>query len=386
MLFDLSARVVEKVRDVSSLPVMKISPPRIKLGEAVVLHKTAPLRLRTLRRFDRHSNYQELLNVVGALRNLGFAVTVVDRSCQPNELPKQRFDVVFGLAAGNSGRLLPDLYERSPGAVKIAYCAGPEPRWSNNAIRLRYRHAYASRARLPPEQMMRTIDVEVTDQTISISDALVVHGNQHTIKTYTDVWPEKPIFRLSGIALGSSSSFLRKSGFERKFLAVGGGGAIVKGVDLLVDAAKAFPDTKFGYCGELDSDFNDLVGRETALLKNWSEYGFVVAKSKRFAEIASSHTFGILPSCSEGMATSVLTMMAHGLIPVVTEECGVDIGNFGFQIPVNRPLEDTVRMLKDLPDRQVEDRRAKSFAAGSTYTAEAHRNSLVEILGEIVGD
>ena len=35
--------------------------------------------------------------------------------------------------------------------------------------------------------------------------------------------------------------------------------------------------------------------------------------------------FILFPSCSEGMASGVLTCMNHGLIPIITKECGIDI-------------------------------------------------------------
>ena len=34
--------------------------------------------------------------------------------------------------------------------------------------------------------------------------------------------------------------------------------------------------------------------------------------------------FVFFPSCSEGMSTAIATCMAHGIIPIITKECGFE--------------------------------------------------------------
>ena len=59
--------------------------------------------------------------------------------------------------------------------------------------------------------------------------------------------------------------------------------------------------------------------------KNIYNIGFVNVNSEKFNELMNKCSFVILASCSEGMATSVLTCMNHGLIPLVTKECGISL-------------------------------------------------------------
>lgn len=60
--------------------------------------------------------------------------------------------------------------------------------------------------------------------------------------------------------------------------------------------------------------------------------GFVPVTSNLFIKLMNLCSFVILPSCSEGMATGVLTCMNHGLIPIVTRESGIDIQEWGIYL------------------------------------------------------
>ena len=54
--------------------------------------------------------------------------------------------------------------------------------------------------------------------------------------------------------------------------------------------------------------------------------GFVDIHSEKFKDMISSCAYTILPSCAEGCAGSVLTVMSGGLIPIVSDVCGFDNG------------------------------------------------------------
>ena len=60
------------------------------------------------------------------------------------------------------------------------------------------------------------------------------------------------------------------------------------------------------------------------LPNNVIECGFVDVCSDKFLELIEICPFVLLPSCSEGMSTSLLTCMRHGLIPVTTQGTGMD--------------------------------------------------------------
>ena len=47
-----------------------------------------------------------------------------------------------------------------------------------------------------------------------------------------------------------------------------------------------------------------------------------VSSSAFISSVVMRHNFMILDSCSEGMSTAVSTCMAHGIIPIISKECG----------------------------------------------------------------
>lgn len=59
-------------------------------------------------------------------------------------------------------------------------------------------------------------------------------------------------------------------------------------------------------------------------MPNIHPVGFISQESKEYEEIVNKCTFTLLPSCSEGMAGSITTMMEVGIIPICSRECGYE--------------------------------------------------------------
>jgi len=115
---------------------------------------------------------------------------------------------------------------------------------------------------------------------------------------------------------------------RKNFIWFGSYGAIHKGLDILIDVFKLLPEYNLFICG-LDRREKNLFKLN---YKNIHDLGFINIKSKEFICLMDSCSYVILPSCSEGMATAVLTCMNHGLIPIVTRECGIDLLDWGFYL------------------------------------------------------
>ena len=114
---------------------------------------------------------------------------------------------------------------------------------------------------------------------------------------------------------------------KRNFLWFGSSGAIHKGLDILLDIFKENKNLKLYIAGL--SDTEKWVISHYKDCKNIINLGFVDVQSLEFIEIMDKVAFVLLPSASEGMSTSVLTCMKHGLIPVVTANVGIDVDNIG---------------------------------------------------------
>lgn len=116
------------------------------------------------------------------------------------------------------------------------------------------------------------------------------------------------------------SQFIESS--RSNILWFGSQGLIHKGLDILIDTVAKMPNMNLRCYG--------IDGREYSLFKEIKAYntidcGRVNVLSENFiTEVVLKHNIVVLPSCSEGMSTAVATCMAHGIIPIVTTDCGFD--------------------------------------------------------------
>jgi glycosyltransferase involved in cell wall biosynthesis len=205
------------------------------------------------------------------------------------------------------------------------------------------------------------------------SQRIFLIGNEWTRSTYPTYGA--PITLLSPTTnarwLGPRESPPNK---RRGFLWLGSSGQLHKGLDLVIDAARLLPDAiEIHICGDnlrAEPDFWALFGN---LPPNIHRHGFVDLGSKKFLGIVESCSFVILPSCSEGMATSVLAGMASGLIPVVTRQCGVDVDGCGMLIEELTPESVSQAMANCL--RQKDDVLVKLGLHAHRRVAELHTTS-----------
>ena len=106
------------------------------------------------------------------------------------------------------------------------------------------------------------------------------------------------------------------------FLWFGSTGFIHKGLDLLIDTFKELPNFTLNCYG---IDHREVPLFNLTKNKNTINHGNINVLSDDFyKQIILKHNFVLFPSCSEGMSTAIATCMAHGLIPIITKECGIE--------------------------------------------------------------
>jgi glycosyltransferase involved in cell wall biosynthesis len=118
---------------------------------------------------------------------------------------------------------------------------------------------------------------------------------------------------------------------QRGFLWLGSSGVVHKGLDLLIESfLLADLDCELHICGAQKRDVSFLGSALNDTRINF--HGVVDINSSVFKKILERVQFVVLPSCSEGVATSVLTGMKCGLIPIVTDACDIETKGIGFKI------------------------------------------------------
>jgi glycosyltransferase involved in cell wall biosynthesis len=166
---------------------------------------------------------------------------------------------------------------------------------------------------------------------------------------------------------------------RKHFIWFGSSGLIHKGLDLVVEAFAGTPELKLTICGpvrrrgerdapgplDVERDFEEEYRKELYDTANIDVVGWVDIASNEFREITSSAIAIVFPSCSEGGAASVITCMHAGLIPVVSYESNVDVGEFGVTLKEST-VDEIRRSVRDLATTDPERLRGRARDAWET--------------------
>ena len=311
--------------------------------------------------------------MVRIFNKLGYSVDVIDRTANiPNLNLQDKYDIFLGIGAGDSGQFYSDIAEKIPKAIKILYAMGPEPVLSNELIKKRYDYFNKRHPGLNPE-MRRVITRVDIDKAIKYTDAIFINGNDFTKNSYQKFGKEIcRVFSSSHPDLAMKIEEPSKRS-QNRFLYFGGNGNIVKGLDLVLEVFSGLPNIEL-YIGapDYEDEFNKVYKPIIDKSKNIHHLGFVKVGSNLFNQITSECGYVILPSCSEGCATSVTTCMRRGLVPIVTYEDGLDVGSFGHLI---KSIEiDTLRKqiieISQEPKDEFIRRGLETYIESAKYTQE----------------
>lgn len=356
-----------------------INPDSSNLYQERVLisYITSPLENNT-QKINYHTNYSECREIISFFSGLGYNVDVVhclDEKHIP-EIIDKKYDIVFGF-----GEPFYHAAIHNPDAIKIIYLTElhPDLSYTNEMERINYffkRHNIKTQPKRSGKHFKT--------REINIADYGILFGNEYTSRFFS--FPEGNLYLLEPTGLFNKDySFTQRNCIEsrKNFIWFGSYGAIHKGLDILIDVFSELPEYHLYICG--------LSRRERRLFtinsKNIHDLGFVRVDTPLFIQLVNCCSYIILPSCSEGMATSVLTCMNHGLIPIITRECGIDLHEWGIFID-NYRVEAIKEKIKQCatsdPDtlkrdhQQVYDYSQKKFNI-SRYSRD-FRNIIMNIL------
>mgnify|MGYP000063504171 CR=1 FL=1 len=361
-----------------------------KEGHVLLYYKTDYYSLGGLLEDRSHTNEWESYEIAKVFNQLGFWVDIADRTISKNDIEKleDKYDVFFGIGAGDSGQYFVDIAKKLTKAKKILYALGPEPNLSNRITK--ERHDYFLKRHPGSDIVVRRLIKEVDiDESMKFVDAIVTNCNEWGIEGYKKF--EKPIERvwLSSFPSLRTTFAEIKEKDQTKFLYFGGNGNITKGLDLAIEAFAKLPHLEL-YIGapKTEEDFNIVINPIIDNTPNIKFIGFMDVKSEKFSEISSKCAYVILPSSSEGCATSVTTCMRRGLVPIVTEESGVDIGNFGFLLKSIKvgDLVEQISEVSNLDNKDYVRRSVLSYIESQKYTQSYFSHTLEKALLTILSN
>lgn len=358
-----------------------------RYGHALLYYKINPLIDEiSANKYEFHSNNWQVLEIVKILNKLGYWVDIIDRAVDINKLKlKKKYNLFIGIGAGNSGKYYSYIASRLSNSIRIFYAAGPEPKVSNSLIKKRYEY-FSRRHKGTSLKLRRNIDKVNINDAMKFTDYIFCIGNKFSINTYKKF--KKKIYNINPSTspdLHFNLNNLNKRD-PKKFLYFGGNGNIVKGLDILIEVFAQLKDLKFYICAPYEEDFYMYFKKNLHKCKNIHWLGFTKVTSEKFKELTSECGYIILPSCSEGVATSVATCMRKGLVPIVTYETGIDLDDFGFKI-TNLNIENLkkkIRSISKISTKELNERSIKSYLSSFKYTqssfSKSFENAMIDLL------
>lgn len=282
--------------------------------KALVSYITTPF---TSISMAKHSNNHELLEIVSVLNRCGYKVDVVrlDIGLKID----RKYDLIFGQGSSFEINCKNNLE-----AKKIIYLTESSPDFS--AIQESTRYKLITNRHLLKG---RRTNKYLTNSMIDIADSAILVGNEETRNTYLNYDIYETTRKIKPTLLRSKSFILDKKRINKKnIIWFGSSGVIHKGLDLAINGILAKNNYRLYVAGCSKKDFEETL-KELKLSPKDID-GKVIFKGRLTVgssicnEIFNETSFSILPSCSEGMSTSILTCLAHGVIPILSKYTGVD--------------------------------------------------------------
>ncbi|HLO80518.1 MAG TPA: glycosyltransferase [Chitinophagaceae bacterium] len=327
-----------------------------------------------------HSSAVEAIEMADALAELGFNVDGVDYRYQ-GKIDYNKYDLVIGF--GYPFRQ--SLVSLKEGAKRICYLTGASPGYSNLAEATRVKYLYQRKGVVVSPQ--REVYWPWVNSVVN-ADALMIIGNEWTKSTYQGI--HENIFTLPVPFIAHARPISSDLDNTNGFVWFSGPGAVHKGLDLILDAIQLDQNNvMLDICGNIskEKDFCNSYRNEIFDNRQVSYMGMIGPETEQMDKVIARNSFTILPTCSEGTASSVITCMASGLIPVVTKESGVNLQGFGIEIKKATPASVREAMIEasSLPaDEILRQRRKVSEYVHANHSPAAFKQQFKQALTTVI--
>jgi glycosyltransferase involved in cell wall biosynthesis len=349
-----------------------------KKGDVLISYLTEPF---TIGPWDKSSNYHtmywECHEIARLFSKKGYACDIID-SQRHTFIPKKNYFVCI-----DSGNDLERLSAYLPKTCKKVFHILISHWDSYNKAEKDRLDALEKRRGvklLPRRKMEPSRDAE-------LADFLEGFGNETIFKTFERF--NKSIFFIP-ISAVIEYEFPKDKDFNtarKNFLWFGGGGAVLKGLDITLEAFAKMPNLNLHVCGPVygEQDFAEEYKKELTETPNIRFYGRLDIASKEFIDIINKCSAIVYPSGGEGSSGAIVQAMHAGLIPIITHETGIreDSGYIPLLNPTPESIAESVTSFSKLP---VEEMRKKSKEiwsyAKKTYT----RSEFSRVYGKFIDE
>ena len=304
-----------------------------KKGNALLSYMTGPFTRAPGEFFtDPHTNYWECFEIARLLSERGYAVDCINAG-DATFLPRKSYAICIDVQK-NLARFAGAL---PPSCKKVMHLTTSDGASQNAAERTRLDNLAARRGvHFAPTRR------EEESRNPVIADYLEGFGNDAVKKTYAKY--HKEIYPIP-LSVSQEFPFPNKKDFaaaRMEFLWAGGGGAVLKGLDLVVEAFAAMPEFTLHMVGPaaFEKGFAACYAHELSLpnIKRYARphidvEGRIFIEHRPYEELANRCAAFIYPSASEGTSGAVVQGVHAGLIPLITPRTGLDSAVGGITLP-----------------------------------------------------
>jgi glycosyltransferase involved in cell wall biosynthesis len=291
-------------------------------GIVLLSYMTAPFTLMPWQYFgDPHTNYWECAEIARLFSQRGFAVDIID-SDNARFVPKKNYIVCI-----DTDNNLERFSKHLPNTTKIMHITSAYWKFQNEAEERRRKDVQKRRGVLL--KLQRFLE---PSRNPDVADILEGFGNDTIRATYAQF--NKRIFPIP-LSVSQEFDFPKEKDFDgakKHFLWFGGGGAVLKGLDLVIEAFSKMPELTLHIMGPVlaEKDFCEVYSKELSLPNihiygrpRRTKNGQIFVNKKPISEIFDRCVCILYPTASDSASGSVLQAMHRGLIPLVTKESGI---------------------------------------------------------------
>jgi len=334
----------------------------------------------------KHTNRLECYTAAEIFNELGYQVDVVDYNVPVSSADVKDYCFVYGFGKAFS------MAVTNPKIKTIFYGTGCCSKYSNLVTIQKIIDFYNSHGAWAP--MSARISDMASEIALNFSDLIIPLGNEFVASTYRLPNIKQNIQNLNCFYYDTYDIDITQKNFDtikNNFLWFGSLGALHKGLDIVIDVFKKRPDLNLTIAGanlreqEFYEYYKDVFDGK---IPNIKYYDFVDIESQLFKDLMNNHVAVVFPSVSEGGAPAVLNVMANGgLIPIISNSCGLDVAQYGFSfdnIDIDT-VENKIDQLISLESIELQKLSEKiKTETRNLYTYDNYKGNLRKIISSLL--
>jgi len=338
------------------LGVVRVAHKGTKSGNALVSFITGPF-IQAPGEFltDPHPNYWACGEIVRLLTVRGYDVDIIEWD-NKTFIPKKKYNICIDIHH-NLERLSPHL---GSACVKAMFIVASYPLFQNNAEDTRLNNIEKRRGiKLPRKRH------DPSSNNLKYLDFIAGYGNKTVHGTYP--LKEGVIMPIS-IPAVEIYDFPEDKDFESArthFLWFGGGGAILKGLDLVVETFSKLPHLKLSIIGPaaFEKEFEKIYSEELSLpnIKRYSKPkiqcdGSITVDDIPIQDVLNSCAAIVSLSGSEGGGGATIQAMQAGIFPIITPQTGINENAPSIVVTKYPTVEEVTQVIKSfsiLPPEKI---------------------------------